>query len=83
VASEQNCGRVMSAVPVEIMVLPSGWDTVRGGRVMTVVGVGQAPAVKKWPVLPVSAMSVEHCGTQGRIGSGERGGTSDRQAISA
>jgi hypothetical protein len=63
VASTGRCGSLISAVPVDSMVLLSGRDTVRGG--MVVVGVGQAAAVRKWPVLPVSAMAVEH-----RVGNG-------------
>jgi hypothetical protein len=46
-------------------VLPSGRDTVRGGRVLTLVFVGHAAAKRKWPVLPVSAMAVEHRGKDG------------------
>jgi hypothetical protein len=67
VAAEGNFGRVMSAEPVERMVMPLGRDTVRGWWVMTVVGVGQAVAVRKWPVLPVSAMAVERS-EEGRVG---------------
>jgi hypothetical protein len=47
VASRGRCGRLRSAVPVDRMVLPSGRDTVRGGRLLTVVGVGQAEDVRK------------------------------------
>jgi hypothetical protein len=60
VASTGRFGSLISAVPVDRMVLPSGRDTVKGGRVLTGVGVGNAAAVRKCPVLPVSAMAVEH-----------------------
>jgi hypothetical protein len=61
----RRCGRLRSAVLVDSMVLPSGRYTVRGGRMLTVFGVGQAADVRKWTVMPVSAMAVEH-----RVGNG-------------
>jgi hypothetical protein len=79
VASRGRCGRLISAVPVDRMVLPSGRDTVRGGRVLSVVGVGQADAVRKWPVLPVSAMAVEHSGCE--RGEREGGPVMDKQEV--
>jgi hypothetical protein len=54
-------------VPCEWMVLPSGRDTVRRGRVLTVVGVGQAAAVIKWPVLLVSVMAKERRRGEGGV----------------
>jgi hypothetical protein len=39
------------------MVLLSGRDTIRGERVRTAFGVGQASALIKWPVLPVVAIA--------------------------
>jgi hypothetical protein len=59
VASWGSAGRLISAMPVERIVLPSGRDTVMGGSPVAVLGMGHAAAVRKWPVLPVSAMAVE------------------------
>jgi hypothetical protein len=60
VASTGRCGRLILAVTVDRILLSSVSDTVRGVRVRTVFGVGHAAVVRKWPVLPVLAMAVEH-----------------------
>jgi hypothetical protein len=71
----------MSAVPVYRMVLLSGRDTVIGGRLLTEASVGHAVAVRKCPVLPVSAMALKYSGGDG--GSREGGPVMDKQEVDA
>jgi hypothetical protein len=52
---------------------------MRGGRLLTVVGVGHAEDVRKCPVLPVSAMALEQSGGIG--GASEGGPVIDRQEV--